>query len=122
LKSTSPVRDALRVNVLFFRAQLGLSQAVLAERAGISRALLSSIERGTANPSIDTIARIGAVFGRDAGFLITPINAGGSDEDIVRRLNDGPEEFADADALFAVLEEVREPMRYSKRGRRPISA
>jgi transcriptional regulator with XRE-family HTH domain len=122
VKSTSTVRDALRVNVLFYRAKLALSQAALAERAGISRALLSSIERGTANTGIDIVEKIGKVFGKDAAFLIAPINTGGTDDDIVRRLKDGPEDFVDAEALFAVLEEADEPVRYSKRGRKPIPA
>ncbi len=121
MKSTSTVRDALRVNVLFFRAKLGLSQAVLSKRAGISRALLSSIERGTANTGIDIVEKIGKVFGKDAAFLIAPINIGGSNDDIVRRLKDGREEFVDARAFLAVLDEAHGAARYSKRGRKAIS-
>lgn len=40
------------------RCQVGLSQKELAERTGINQADISRIERGLANPSINTLKRI----------------------------------------------------------------
>lgn len=40
------------------REELGLSQAYVAEKAGISQAMLCQIERGTKNPSLQISAEI----------------------------------------------------------------
>lgn len=44
------------------RARLGWSQAVLAERLGVSRQTVISIERGRFDPSLPLAFRIAAVF------------------------------------------------------------
>ena len=56
------VKTILGKNVKFFRLQKGLTQAVLAEKAGISIIFLSSIERGTKYPKADILARIAQVL------------------------------------------------------------
>lgn len=48
------------------RAELGLKQAFVAERVGISQAHYSSIERGRDNPSIPTLEAIAQVLGVSA--------------------------------------------------------
>ncbi|MDE2562803.1 MAG: helix-turn-helix transcriptional regulator [Sphingomonadales bacterium] len=40
------------------RKELGLSQGDVFERTGISAAYISSIERGSANPSLDIMAQL----------------------------------------------------------------
>ncbi len=45
------------------RARLGWSQAALAERLGVSRQTVISIERGRFDPSLPLAFRIAAVFG-----------------------------------------------------------
>ena len=119
--SSRVARDVLRFHVLFLRAKLRVSQANLAKRAGISRALLSSIEQGTANVTLDVLARLASALESSAAKLLEPVDRGASDADVVRRLKDGPEAFVDADAFLASLDEstaAGEPERYSRAGRR----
>ncbi len=47
------------------RARHGLSQAVLAARAGTSQQALSKIEKGSVSPSVDTLARLAAAAGEE---------------------------------------------------------
>jgi transcriptional regulator with XRE-family HTH domain len=57
------VKAILGKNIKFLRTCKGLTQAVLAEKADISIIFLSSIERGTKYPKVDTLARIAQVLG-----------------------------------------------------------
>ncbi|MDR2942872.1 MAG: helix-turn-helix domain-containing protein [Treponema sp.] len=52
------VRELLGKRIQFFRKQRQLSQAVLAEKAGISITFLSKIERGIKYPTSETISGI----------------------------------------------------------------
>jgi putative transcriptional regulator len=54
------------------RAQLGWSQAVLAERLGVSRQTVISIERGRFDPSLPLAFRIAAVFGVRIDEIFSP--------------------------------------------------
>jgi len=56
------VKTVLGKNVKFFRLQKGLTQAVLAEKAGISIIFLSSIERGAKYPKAEILARIAQIL------------------------------------------------------------
>jgi transcriptional regulator with XRE-family HTH domain len=56
------VKAILGKNIKFLRTRKGLTQAVLAEKADISIIFLSSIERGTKYPKVDTLARIAQVL------------------------------------------------------------
>ena len=56
------VKAILGKNIKFLRTQAGLTQAILAEKANISVIFLSSIERGTKYPKVDTLARIAGVL------------------------------------------------------------
>jgi len=56
------VKSILGKNIKFLRTKKGLTQAVLAEKAGISIIFLSSIERGTKYPKADILARISHVL------------------------------------------------------------
>jgi putative transcriptional regulator len=54
------------------RAALGWSQAVLAERLGVSRQTVISIERGRFDPSLPLAFRIAAVFGARIDEIFAP--------------------------------------------------
>ncbi|MGY4432723.1 transcriptional regulator with XRE-family HTH domain [Bradyrhizobium sp. F1.13.1] len=66
------VRAALGRNVRELRLSLRLSQADLADRAGTRRALVSDIERGETNATLDTIVRIARVLRVEAHQLLNP--------------------------------------------------
>jgi len=52
------LRSILGKGIRFFRQQRQLSQAVLAEKSGISITFLSNIERGVKYPTSDTLSAI----------------------------------------------------------------
>jgi putative transcriptional regulator len=54
------------------RARRGWSQAVLAERLGVSRQTVISIERGRFDPSLPLAFRIAAVFDARIDEIFTP--------------------------------------------------
>jgi len=56
------VKALLGKNIKFLRSEKRLTQAVLAEKAGISIIFLSSIERGTKYPKADILARLAKVL------------------------------------------------------------
>jgi len=58
------------------RAMVGLTQAELAERAGISKTGLNNIERGSADPKASTLAAIQRAL-EEAGVEFIPENGGG---------------------------------------------
>lgn len=55
------------------RARLGWSQAVLAERLGVSRQTVISIERGRFDPSLPLAFRIATVFGARIDEIFSPV-------------------------------------------------
>ncbi len=54
------------------RARLGWSQAALAERLGVSRQTVISIERGRFDPSLPLAFRIAEVFGARIDEIFVP--------------------------------------------------
>ena len=54
------------------RARLGWSQAVVAERLGVSRQTVISIERGRYDPSLPLAFRIAGVFGARIDEIFFP--------------------------------------------------
>lgn len=58
----SPLGEVVARNVIAARTALGLSQANLAARAGVSRATVNMIENGTCDPRISTIATLAAAL------------------------------------------------------------
>jgi transcriptional regulator with XRE-family HTH domain len=56
------------------RVELGLSQETLAQRAGLHRTYVGSLERGERNVALINILRLGRALGVDAGSLISGIN------------------------------------------------
>lgn len=57
------------------RAERGWSQAALAERLGVSRQTVISIERGRFDPSLPLAFRIAATFDRRIEDVFTPDDA-----------------------------------------------
>ena len=49
-----------------------LTQAEFARHRGVSVRALKEIEAGTANPTVETLNRIGAIFGLRMGFVAGP--------------------------------------------------
>lgn len=51
------------------RALSGLTQAEFAAHRGVSIKVIKEIERGIANPTVNTLNQIGAVFGLEVSFV-----------------------------------------------------
>ena len=52
------------------REKRGLTMTVLAERAGLSQQMISYVERGMRNPSLDTLIRVTDAMEVDLAVLI----------------------------------------------------
>ncbi|MBP0111479.1 helix-turn-helix transcriptional regulator [Bradyrhizobium vignae] len=63
-------RATLGRKVKDLRLSLEMTQADLAEEAEVRRALVSEVERGEANPTLDSIVRIAMALGVDAADLL----------------------------------------------------
>jgi transcriptional regulator with XRE-family HTH domain len=109
--------DALRVNLVVLRATKGLSQQALAERTGVSRAVISELEQGRGDARLTTLARLANGLGVAVSALVEPWRPQPpTDAELSRRARD--DEFIDADAFLAALDEADRIPRYSRRGRR----
>jgi len=69
-RRTAPLRQVLSLRIRERRISLGLSQEALAERCGLHRTYIGSVERGERNVSIDNIERIAIALEVDARDLI----------------------------------------------------
>ncbi|AWO92676.1 MULTISPECIES: helix-turn-helix domain-containing protein [Bradyrhizobium] len=69
-KTQEEIRAALGRKVRDLRRSLELTQADLASKAGIRRASVIEIERGGANPTLDTIVRIAIALHVNASELL----------------------------------------------------
>lgn len=56
------------------RLELGLSQESLAQKAGLHRTYVGSLERGERNVALINILKLGKALDLDAGSLITRID------------------------------------------------
>ena len=69
------VRDAIRAEIVRLlveeRKRRRISGNALAEKAGLSQALISSLETTSWNPTLNTLLRIGDALQLDIGALIT---------------------------------------------------
>ncbi|WP_426532771.1 helix-turn-helix domain-containing protein [Bradyrhizobium sp. McL0615] len=71
-KAQRRVKATLGRNVRELRLSLGLSQADLADRAETRRALISDVERGETNATLDSVVRIALVLGVHPHELLKP--------------------------------------------------
>ena len=55
------------------RKEIGLTQKQLSERAGIAQGDISKIERGIANPSLNTLKRLAAGMGMKLKIEFLPV-------------------------------------------------
>ena len=76
------------------RAALAISQAQLAERAGISTGYVGELEMGTKDPSLETLSRIAAAL------EVQPYRLMMSDEDVA--------DAAGQDALYEAVGLIRQ--------------
>ncbi|SPS02165.1 Conserved hypothetical protein [Cupriavidus taiwanensis] len=68
----SPVdpTDAISARVRIERESRGWSMGELAERAGVSKAMISKIERGEASPTATVLGRLSGAFGLQLSMLL----------------------------------------------------
>lgn len=69
-KPVSETRDLLARNLRLIRAERGISQEELADRAGLHRTFVGSVERGERNISIDNIEKLAKALEVMASSLI----------------------------------------------------
>jgi transcriptional regulator with XRE-family HTH domain len=89
------LKDILGKNIKFFRSRRHLSQADLAEKAGISITFLSNIERGNNFPLAGTLCSLAKALGVEVFELfkgdLTPSNSkeliNQLSEDITKKMN-----------------------------------
>ena len=121
--SVSPLQRTLRAHLIAERAQSRLSQADLADRAGVSRYTIVRLESGDyTNPGLDLLGKIAGALGVGVHELLAPIQLDTpSDAELQRRAAASQTEFVDADVLLAAIDEADGRRRYSNRGRRRVA-
>jgi transcriptional regulator with XRE-family HTH domain len=115
-----PSREILSGNLIIARARARLSQAALAEAAGVTRQTISDIERGATNATLDVLDKIVEALGISIDQLFVPPFTGIMDDDeLLRRRASPREENVDArDLLVAIDEAAARPTKgYSAAGR-----
>ncbi|MCL4248346.1 MAG: XRE family transcriptional regulator [Anaerolineae bacterium] len=65
------------------RAHLNMSVQALADTSGISTGMISQIERGLANPSVNTISKLASALGLQLGIFFEPRSQ--TDQELVVR-------------------------------------
>jgi transcriptional regulator with XRE-family HTH domain len=120
--SVSPLQRTLRAHLISERAQSRLSQADLADRAGVSRYTIVRLESGDyTNPGLELLAKIAGALGVGVHDLLAPLELDTpSDAELQRRAAAPQSEFVDADVLLAAIDEADGRRRYSNRGRRRL--
>lgn len=75
-KSDLPELITLSRNLRLAREAAGLTQQALANRAGLHRSYLVSLENGVGNPSLEKVASLSSCLGTTLVELLTPPPAG----------------------------------------------
>jgi len=105
------VRGVLARNLKLFRARKALSQADLAEKAGISIPFLSDIERENKWPYMETLLNLASALGVEPYQLLQPYDpAGGQNAGIIAKcLDDVREASREAfdEAMKKSLDKIR---------------
>lgn len=68
--SDDEISAALAGRIKAWRTEMSLTLEELAQRSGVSRAMLSKVERGEKSPTLPIIVRIAAGFGRSMSQLL----------------------------------------------------
>ena len=113
----SATMSAIRTNVVRKRAELDISQSVLATRADVSRATVSKIEQGDGNVTVLMLEKIATALGCKLDELFAPRCLRADDSELERRANAPDSEFISARVLGNAINEAIGP-RYSNAGRR----
>jgi len=58
-------------NIKYYRTKLGMTQEELAERAGINRSYLASLERGRRNTTLKTVEALAMALGVSTSELVS---------------------------------------------------
>lgn len=66
------LRAIVARNLRRLRAERGLTQEEVAERAGLNRNYIGMVEREENSPTVDVVERIAQVLGVDAAVLLVP--------------------------------------------------
>lgn len=69
-RAKTDLRAVFAIRLRSLRQELGLSQEELADRCGLHRTYIGSVERGERNVSIDNIGRIADSLGVPASHLL----------------------------------------------------
>lgn len=69
---TPSAREALAINIIRLRADLGWSQEALAFECGLHRTFIAHVERQVRNISLDNIERIAHALGVQTFELLSP--------------------------------------------------
>jgi len=70
MKREVVILEVFGSNIAMRRRELGLSQEGLAERAGLHRTYIGSVERGERNPALKSIVKIALALDVDPGDLL----------------------------------------------------
>lgn len=70
-KPSSPLTATLAANILAFRQAHGLSQEDFAEKCGLHRTYIGSVERGERNVTLSTLEVFATVIGVSVPQLLT---------------------------------------------------
>lgn len=111
-------QERLARNVIISRARRGLSQAELADRAGISRTKLSHIEGG-GGAGLDIVDRLAAALSVDVTNLFARDRGDAPADDAELEALATEDDTVDARTLLAAVDEAagHAPERYSRAGR-----
>jgi transcriptional regulator with XRE-family HTH domain len=84
-KELSDINTRIACRVRELRAAQGFTLTALASRSGVSRSMISLIERGEASPTAVVLERLATGLGVSLAALFDPSNAAGAADPLIRR-------------------------------------
>ena len=91
------LRKVLASNMKLYRKKLGISQAILAEKADITDNYIALIETGKRFPSVEILERIAMVLQRDTVELFSPKQDDDKNKEAIKT-----KILADIDAILTI--------------------
>lgn len=120
-KRRGPATRALSARLRKIREEQRLTQAELAERAGLDVSYVSQMERGLRDPSLSSLRAIAAAVGLNVAELLVEGDPPAGDPPLVRAIVQELKAFA-SDQLDEVLVVVRAIRRVAHRATPEMSA